>query len=66
MTKPQYSVKTENITAESGAAFLLEQLKKNYPLSIVHEVLIQNVCEAIEENTRRNEEINESINNDNL
>jgi len=50
------TVKTENINAQSGAEFLLEKLKKNYPLSIVHEVLIQNVCEAIEENAKRNEQ----------
>lgn len=49
------TVRTENINAQSGAEFLIEKLKKNLQLSIVHEVLIQNVCEAIEENTRRND-----------
>lgn len=47
------TVKTENINAQSGAEFLIEKLKKNLQLSIVHEVLIQNVCDAIEENERR-------------
>jgi hypothetical protein len=46
------TVKTENITAESGARFLLEKLSI-YKLSIVHVTLIQNVCEAIEENAKR-------------
>lgn len=47
------TVKTENINAQSGAEFLIEKFKKDLKLSIVHEVLIQNVCEAIEENERR-------------
>ena len=47
------TVQTDKITATSGAEFLIEKLKKNYPLSIVHETWIQNVCEAIEENERR-------------
>ena len=53
MTRPKHSEKTENLNAESGAGFLIEKLKKNLNLSIVHEILIQNVCEAIEENERR-------------
>jgi hypothetical protein len=56
MTRPKHSVKTENLNAISGAGFLIEKLKKNLNLSIVHETLIQNVCEAIEENTKRNEQ----------
>lgn len=47
------TVKTENINAQSGAEFLIEKLKKNYQLSIVHETWIQNICEAIEENAKR-------------
>ena len=47
------TVQTDKITAKTGAEFLIEKLKKNYQLSIVHEVLIQNVCDAIEENERR-------------
>jgi hypothetical protein len=46
------TVKTENITAKSGSRFLLEKLSI-YKLSIVHVTLIQNVCEAIEENAKR-------------
>jgi len=53
MTRPKHSVKTENLNAISGAGFLIEKLKKNLNLSIVHETLIQNVCEAIEENAKR-------------
>ncbi len=53
MTRPKHSEKTENLNAESGAEFLIRNFKKNFNLSIVHEVLIQNVCEAIEENERR-------------
>ena len=53
MTRPKYSVKTENLTAESGAQFLIEQLKKDCQLSITHIVWIESVCQAIETNTKR-------------
>ena len=47
------TVQTEKITAKSGAEFLIEKLKKDCQLSIVHIVLIESVCSAIEENERR-------------
>ena len=43
---------THNLTAESGAAYLLEKLKP-YQISPVHEAWIQNVLAAVEENAIR-------------
>jgi len=47
------TVQTDKITAKSGAEFLIEKLKKNYPLSITHIVWIESICQAIETNTKR-------------
>ena len=52
MTSTRSGVKTESITAKSGAEFLIEKLKR-YNISIVHTAWIQSVCEAIEENAKR-------------
>jgi hypothetical protein len=48
-----YQMQPEKITAKTGANFIIEKLKKNVPLSIVHIVWIESICDAIEENAKR-------------
>jgi len=48
-----YQMQPEKITAKTGANFIIEKLKQNVPLSIVHIVWIESICDAIEENAKQ-------------
>ena len=43
---------TDKITAKSGIEFLLDKFKI-YKISIAHDTWIRSICEAIEENAKR-------------